>query len=94
MSVTAQQISKFEAGTNFISSPQLVAFAKALDVPVATLISGVENFLPDGERVTQKDGVMMHNYKTLSPKLQAAFKTLIDSMAIELANNKRSVPNE
>ena len=95
-SVTSQQISKFEAGTNRISSTQLVAFAKLLNIPVTSLLSGAEDYLPDStlDEGSKKDASMMKSYKKLPNKLQDSFKIMIEAMAIELAITKRSIPND
>jgi transcriptional regulator with XRE-family HTH domain len=47
--VTFQQVQKYERGANRISATRLVAFARALEVPVSELLDAMEPEQPKGD---------------------------------------------
>lgn len=81
LNVSAQQISKFELGTNRVSSAQLVIIAERLEVNVIDLMAGVAKELP----TDRSDHAFMRDYKSLSDNTKATVRELVRAIITDTA---------
>jgi transcriptional regulator with XRE-family HTH domain len=80
--VKFQQLQKYESGANRVSASKLVLIARALNVPVADLFSGVETIsaaAPRSKTQAEWDG--------LYPQLPETFRRRLMSLARAMATS-------
>lgn len=89
ISVTHQQLQKYEKGTNRISAGRLVLIAKALERSVNYFYAGFDNTVSEDEVLTQHQRMCIEvsrNFMKLqNPDHQNAVNTLIKSLVRESA---------
>lgn len=95
--ITHQAVSKYEQGKTRIPSSSLAEFARALNVKVSDLFTGIDELLRGGEvtaaPVLDRQGEkLMRDYQQLNnPALQASLANMAHAMVLELtANFKRA----
>ena len=86
LGITAQQVSKFELGSNRVSSSQLVQIAEKLEVKVTDLLTGVDQELT----VVISDHTLMRDYKALTPATQATIRQLVRAIVTDTARTLKS----
>jgi transcriptional regulator with XRE-family HTH domain len=87
LGVSAQQMHKFEKGTDQVSAAQLLAIAQSLDVAVGDLFEGYHGGAPLDPHVDPKISRMLFNvtrsFLNLEPKQQDALIRLTRALAAQ-----------
>lgn len=81
--LVAQQISKYELGTNQASGERLIEFARTLGCPVAEFFRGIDTpeFIEAG---TRDELELLKSYHQLTSSLQKSVRDLVHTTAKEL----------
>jgi len=84
LGVTFQQVQKYENGSNRISASRLVSLAKAINMPVDTLLGTAPAEYPSASQAAAGDEVAMrllNAFKRVSRPEQRALVQLVEAMA-------------
>lgn len=92
LSLTFQQLQKYESGANRISASRLWQIAKILDVPIAWFFMGIDDDADQLEefRTKRETLELVRNIGTCPPEVQRRFRALLHSISEHTQKNESS----